>query len=55
MCVLLHDVFKHTLLRKTDILKTCPKSQFLKKFFEEMHEFEEQKGKSYIRENVYLS
>ena len=29
MCVLLFDVFKHFLLRKTDVLKTCRKSKFL--------------------------
>ena len=33
MYVLLFDVFKHLLLRKTDVLKTC-----WKKKFEEMHE-----------------
>ena len=31
MCVLLFDVFKHLLLRKTDVLKTCWKSRFLGK------------------------
>ena len=31
MCVLLFDVFKHLLLRKTDVLKTCRKSKFLQK------------------------
>ena len=31
MCVLLFDVFKHLLLRKTDVLKTCRKSKFLGK------------------------
>ena len=31
MCVLLFDVFKHLLLRKTEVLKTCQKSKFLKK------------------------
>ena len=31
MYVLLFDVFKHLLLRKTDALKTCQKSQFLGK------------------------
>ena len=36
MCVLLLDVFKYLLLRKTDVLKACPKSKFLEKF-EEMH------------------
>ena len=29
MCVLLFDVFKYLLLRKTDVLKTCRKSKFL--------------------------
>ena len=28
MCVLLFNVFKHLLLRKTDVLKTCRKSKF---------------------------
>ena len=37
MCVLLFDVFKHLLLRKTDILKTCRKVNFLERKFEEMH------------------
>ena len=31
MYVLLFDVFKHLLLRKTDVLKTCRKSKFLGK------------------------
>ena len=31
MCVLLFDVFKDLLLRKTDVLKTCTKSKFLGK------------------------
>ena len=31
MCVLLLDVFKHLLVRKTDVLKTCLKSKFLGK------------------------
>ena len=29
MCVLLFDVFKHLLLRKTDVLKICHESKFL--------------------------
>ena len=29
MCVVLFDVFKHLLLRKTGALKTCRKSKFL--------------------------
>ena len=31
MSVLLFGVFKHLVLRKTDILKTCPKCKFLGK------------------------
>ena len=31
MCALLFDDFKHLLLRKTDVLKTCRKSKFLGK------------------------
>ena len=31
MCVLLLDVFKHLILRKTDVLKTCRKSKYLRK------------------------
>ena len=31
MSVLLFDVFKHLLLRKTDVLKTCRKSEFIGK------------------------
>ena len=45
---------KHLLLRKTDILKTCQKLNFSERKFEEMHSYEEQKGASYIRENVYF-
>ena len=48
MCVLLFDVFKHLLLRKTDVLKTCWKN--LKK----CTSFEEEKDTRYIRENVYF-
>ena len=51
MCVLLFDVFKHLLLRKTDVLKTYGKSKFLGK---KCTSFEEQKGTKYIRENVYF-
>ena len=28
MCVILFDVFKHLLLRKTDVLKACWKNKF---------------------------
>ena len=31
MCVLLFEVFKHLLLRRTDVLKTCGKSKFVRK------------------------
>ena len=31
MCVVLFDVFKHLLLKKTDVLKTCRKNKFLGK------------------------
>ena len=31
MCVLLFDVFKQLLLRKTNVLKTCLESKFLGK------------------------
>ena len=31
VCVLLFDAFKHLLLRKTEVLKTCRKSKFLRK------------------------
>ena len=31
MCVLLLDVFKHLLLKKTDVLKTCQKSKIFGK------------------------
>ena len=37
MCVPLFDVFKHLLLRKTDILKFVGKVNFSGRKFEEMH------------------
>ena len=37
MCVVLFDVFKHLLLRKTGALKTCLKRNFLEQKFDEMH------------------
>ena len=59
MCVLLFDVFKHLLLRKTDILKICRKSEFLGKkiwrdalAWKKIEEMQEQKGTRYIREKV---
>ena len=35
MYILLFDVFKHFLLIKPDVLKTCRKSKFLERKFEE--------------------
>ena len=59
MCVLLFDIFKHLLLRKTDVLKTCPKSKFFGKkiwrnalAWKKFEEMQGQKGTRYIRENV---
>ena len=44
MCVFFFDVFKHLLLRKPDVLKTCRKSEFLRNFFlKKCTSFEEQK------------
>ena len=37
MCVLLFDVFKHLLFRKTDVLKTYQKVNFSERKYEEMH------------------
>ena len=37
MCVLLFDVSKQLIMRKTDVLKTCRKSKFLGKKSEEMN------------------
>ena len=37
MCLLLFDVFKTLLLRKTDVLKTYRKRTFAERKFEEMH------------------
>ena len=42
------DVFKHLLLSKTDVLKTCQKLNFSERKFEEMHSYEEQEAASYI-------
>ena len=53
MSVLLFDVFKLLLLRKTDILKPCQKSKFLgKKIWR--NSFEEQKDTGYVLENIYF-
>ena len=37
MCVLLFDIFKHLLLKKTDVLKLVRKVNFSERKFEEMH------------------
>ena len=56
MCVLLFEVFKHLLLRKTNILKTCRKSKFLaKENMKKCTSLEEQNGRRYIQENLYLA
>ena len=54
MCVLLFDVFKNLLLRKTGVLKTCWKSEFFGKNIlrNALAIFEEQKGTRYIWEKV---
>ena len=56
MCVLLFDVFKHLLLRKTGVLKTCWKSDFfgIKILRNAPAIFEEQKSTRYIWEKVYF-
>ena len=55
--VLSFDVFKHLLLRKTDFLKTCRKSKFLKCWKENLKNctsFEEKKGTRYVWGKVYF-
>ena len=37
MFVLLFDVFKHLLLRKTDVLKTCRECNLSERKFEKVH------------------
>ena len=55
MCVLSFDVFKHLLLRKTDVLKTCRKKKNSRKENStKCTSFEEEKGTRYIREKVYF-
>ena len=51
MWVLLFDIFKHLLLRKTDVLKTCWESKYLGK---KIRRNSEQEGTRHIRENVYF-
>ena len=53
MCVFLFDVFKHLLVRKTDVLKTSWKRKFLGKKLKKYASFEEQKGARYIWDNYY--
>ena len=50
MCVLLFNVFKHLLFKKTDVLKI--KLNFSEIKFEEMHELWTAKGAKYTRGNV---
>ena len=55
MCVLLYNLFKHLLLRKSDVLKTCRKRKFLgNKSLKKCTSFEEQNCARYIRENLYF-
>ena len=44
MSVLLFDAFKHLLLRKTDVLKTCQKKNSWKENLKKCTSFEIQKG-----------
>ena len=55
MYVLLFDVFKYLLLRKTVVLKTCRKKYISwRKNQKKCTSFEEQKGTRYIQENLYF-
>ena len=56
MSILLFDVFKNLLLRKTDILKTCRKSKFLgKKIWRNALALQSKKLQGiYIRESLYF-
>ena len=56
MCVLLFDVFKHLLLRKTDVLKTCRKSKFLgKKIWRNALALKSKKVQGIFRETFILA
>ena len=56
MCVLLFDVFKHLLLRKTDVLKTCWKSKFLgKKIWRNAQALKSKKGQGLFGEKFILT
>ena len=56
MCVLLFDVFKHLLLRKTDVLKTCRKSKFLgKKIWRNALALKSKKVQGIFGENFILA
>ena len=56
MCVLLFDVFKHLLLRKTDVLKTCRKSKFLgKKIWRNMLALKSKKVQGIFGKNFILA
>ena len=54
MSVLLFDVFKTLLLRKTDVLKIYQQEHLQKENLKKCTGFEEQKCSRYIRENVYF-
>ena len=55
MCVLLFDVFKQLLSRKTDILKTCRKIKFLgKKIRRNALALKRKKVQGIFRKNVYF-
>ena len=55
MCVLLFDVFKHLLLRKTDVLKSCQKSKYLgKKIWINALALKSKKAQCMIRKMVIL-
>ena len=54
ICVLLFDVFKTLLLRKTDVLKIYQKGHLQKENLKKCTGFREQKCSRYIWENVYF-
>ena len=56
MCVLLFDVFKYLLLRKTDVVKTCRKSKFLgKKIWRNALALKSKKVQGIFRETFILA
>ena len=55
MCVLLFDIFKHLLLRKTDVLETCRKSKFPgKKIWRNARLWQAKKYKLYSGKRLFL-